>query len=82
MASTRACRNQAYKFKNRIFGFQYHVELDRPDIERIIDVRSKEANLAADVIATMKADTEKQFARYERLSTKLLVNLVQFLKAY
>ena len=82
MASTRACRNQAYKFKNRIFGFQFHVELERPDIDRIIDVRSKEATLAADQIATMKADTEKQYDRYDRLSTKLLTNLVQFLKVY
>ncbi len=82
MAGTRACRNQAYKFKNRIFGFQFHFELDQPDIEKIIDVRSKEANLAADVIATMKSDTKKLFPRYERLSTKLITNLVQFLKAY
>lgn len=82
MAGTRACRNQAYKFKNRVFAFQFHIELDQPDIERIIDVRSKEAGLSAEQIATMKADTEKQFARYERLSTKLLTNLVQFLKAY
>ena len=82
MAGTRACRTQAYRFKNRIFGFQFHFELDRADIEKIIDVRSSEVKLTADQIASIKADTEKSFSRYERLSTKLIGNLVQFLKMY
>ena len=82
MASTRTCRTQAYKFKNRIFGFQFHFELEQPDIARIIDARSKETTLDAAAIQVMRDDVAKYYARYDRLSTKLITNLVQFLKAY
>ena len=82
MAGTRACRTQAYKFKNRVFAFQFHMELEQLDIERIIDARATEAGLSPDQVAAMKADTAKHFPRYDRLSTKIITNWVQFLKAY
>jgi GMP synthase (glutamine-hydrolysing) len=79
MAGTRICRTQAYKFKNRCFAFQFHFELEQRDIEKIIDARAGEAGLTNHIVA-MKADTEKHYARYDRLSSKLVGNLVQFLK--
>jgi GMP synthase (glutamine-hydrolysing) len=82
MAGTRACRNGAYKFKNRVFGYQFHFELEQADIEQIINRRSTEAGLSGEQIAAIHADTAKHYARYERLGTKLVTNLVQFLKAY
>src|SRR5947199_2862698 len=36
LSSTRACKNQAFRFKNRLFGFQYHFELDHPGIEAML----------------------------------------------
>ena len=82
MASTRVCRTQAYKFKNRVFAFQFHPELEQADIARIIDARAKETTLDAAAIQVMRDDTAKYYARYDRLGTKLITNLVQFLKAY
>ena len=82
MASTRTCRTQAYKFKNRIFAFQFHPELEQKDIRRIIDERSKETSLTPEQVKVMQDDTAKHYARYDRLGTKLITNLVQFLKAY
>ena len=82
LASTRACRNQAYRFKNRVFGFQFHIELEQPDINKITDARAAAASLTPEQIAAMKADTAKHYSRYDRLSSKLVTNLVQFLKAY
>jgi GMP synthase (glutamine-hydrolysing) len=82
MASSRACRTQAYKFKNRVFGFQFHFELTQDQIEAIIDARSKQESLSTDQVNAMKADTTKHFPRYQRLGAKLVTNLVQFLKAY
>jgi GMP synthase-like glutamine amidotransferase len=82
IASTRACRTQAYKFKNRVFGFQFHFELTQDQIEAIVDTRGKAEGLSADQINAIKADTTKHFPRYQRLGAKLVQNLVQFLKAY
>ncbi|MFT3785235.1 MAG: hypothetical protein QM770_03595 [Tepidisphaeraceae bacterium] len=80
MASTRACRTQAYRFKNRVFGFQFHFELMQDQIERIVAERGK--TLPADTVAQINADTRKHFSRYQRQGAKLIQNLVQFLKSY
>ena len=36
LSSTRACKNQAYRFKNRLYGFQYHFEFTQMDIEGVV----------------------------------------------
>src|SRR5437762_2654636 len=36
LSSTRACQNQAFRFKNRLFGFQYHIEYTPESIEGLI----------------------------------------------
>lgn len=84
LSSTRTCRNQAFRFKNRLFGFQYHVELDRAGIDQMIAGNREQLIqvLGADGEAKLKADTEKYFARYERVGNRILKNFVQFLKAY
>src|SRR3954466_3236064 len=33
LSSTKSCKNQAFRFKNRLFGFQYHVEMDESGID-------------------------------------------------
>lgn len=82
MASSRVCKNQAYRYKNRIFGFQFHFELDRTDIDQIVQKRSIEAQLSSSVVSKINADTNKFHARYERAGVRIVQNLVQFLKAY
>ncbi|MDB5328804.1 MAG: synthase family protein [Phycisphaerales bacterium] len=84
LASTRTCRNQAFRFKNRQFGFQFHMESDRPGIEAIIAGNRQQAIdvLGADAESKLKADTEANYARYERAGNKILANFVQFLHSY
>ncbi len=82
MAASRACRTQAYRFKNRVLGFQFHLELEKPHIEAIIARRGPEAGLSVEEIGRLKADVQQHYARYDRSAAKLIQNLVQFLKAY
>lgn len=84
LSTTRTCRNQAFRFKNRLFGFQYHIELDKPGIEAMTKGNLSEAIqvLGPDAEAKIKADTEKFYPRYERAGDKILENFVQFLKTY
>lgn len=84
MSTTRTCRNQAFRFKNRLFGFQYHIELDRAGINAMIagNLAQAKAVLGPDAEAKLKADTEKFYPRYERVGDKILKNFVQFLKTY
>ncbi|MBC7782889.1 MAG: gamma-glutamyl-gamma-aminobutyrate hydrolase family protein, partial [Burkholderiales bacterium] len=69
LSSTRLCRNQAYRFKNRMFGFQYHMELDRPGIDAMVAGNRQQMIdvLGADGEAKINADSEKFYSRYERV---------------
>lgn len=84
LSSTRACRHQAFRFKNRLFGFQYHIELDRAGIEAITAGNRQQAIdvLGSDAEQIIRSGTEQHYTRYERVTNKILENFVQFLKAY
>jgi len=84
ISSTRACRNQAFRFKTRLFGFQYHLELTPEGIDAMVqngqaDIKKVLGDGGAEKI---KADTAKHYPRYERIGNKILGNFVQFLKVY
>jgi GMP synthase (glutamine-hydrolysing) len=72
LSSTRQCKNQAFRFKNRLFGFQYHFELTAADIEAITGTdRDK-----------YRQETDANLHRYSRLGDKIIRNFVQFTKTY
>ncbi len=83
-ASTRTCRNQAFRFKNRLFGFQFHPELDRPGIDAIITGNRQQAIdvIGDDAEAKLRAEANEHYPRYERAGNKVLQNFVQFVRAY
>lgn len=81
LSSTRACRNQAYRFKNRLLGFQYHFEMTPAAIEAML-VHGKgdmEKVLGAGGTEQIRSDTSKYYPEYERLGDRLIRNLIQFL---
>jgi hypothetical protein len=84
ISSTKLCKNQAFRFRNRLFGFQYHLEATpeiiqamvaagRDDIQRVV---------GPDGEARIREGTEKNYRRYERLTNRVLQNFVQFLRVY
>ena len=84
LSSSRLCRNQAFRFKNRLFGFQYHFEFTEPDIEAILSVgrADVEKALGPDGVERVRQDTTTHYRRFARLGDKLLSNWVQFLHMY
>lgn len=84
LASAPHCKNAAFKFKDRLYGFQFHPELEREDFQRLATEHGGMAGAAfgSGALDRIRADTEQHFANYERLGTRLLVNYVQFFKAY
>jgi GMP synthase-like glutamine amidotransferase len=84
LCSTRSCRNQAFRFKNRLFGFQYHFEMTRDGIESMLtnDRDFCVKVLGADGPNKVRSDTQRYYPRYERMGNKLLSNIVHFLKTY
>ena len=84
LSSSKLTKNQAFRFKTRLFGFQYHMELTVPDIEAIVAADREGAGkvLGADGERTIREDTSKYYSRYARLGDRILANFVQFLKVY
>src|SRR5260370_37731430 len=73
ISSSRACKNQAFRFKNRLFGFQYHFEMDLAGIEAML-VNAKQdiiKGLGPDGAARIRQDTQKQFPTYLRLGDRI-----------
>jgi len=83
LSSTKACKNQAFRFKTRLFGFQYHFELTAPDIDAIVaSARDLLTSAGPDAEKQLRADTEKYMLRHARLGERILKNFVQFTKTY
>jgi GMP synthase (glutamine-hydrolysing) len=84
LSSSRSCKNQAFRFKNRLFGFQYHFELTLSDIEKILSAGNEEVMkvIGPNGASQIRQDTNRFYPRYARLGERLIRNFVQFLKVY
>jgi GMP synthase-like glutamine amidotransferase len=84
ISTTRTCKNQAFRFKTRLFGFQYHFEFTPADIDNVLtsDRATWTAHLGASADQQIRADTERFYKRHARLGDRILTNFVQFLRAY
>ncbi len=84
LVSTKLCRNQAFRFRNRLFGFQFHIESTLKDIDAML-ANSKDdlaKNLGPTGEHKIREDTTKHYPHFERMGNKILGNFVQFLKIY
>jgi len=83
LSSTKACKNQAYRFKTRIFGFQYHFELTEADIEAILaNAKDDLKKVPGGSEQKIREETRKFYREYARLGDRIIQNFVQFLKLY
>jgi GMP synthase-like glutamine amidotransferase len=83
ISSSRLCKNQAFRFKNRLFGFQYHFEFTEADIDAVLAAGKDElAAISPDAETQIREQTPKVYPRYARLGERILQNFVQFLKVY
>ncbi len=84
LSSSKLCKNQAYRFKTRLFGFQYHIELAEADIEKMLAAGKEDLQKALGPGADLKIreETQRNYPRYARLGDRILGNFVQFLKVY
>jgi GMP synthase-like glutamine amidotransferase len=82
LASTRTCRNQAFRFKTRLFGFQFHIEVTPAQIDAFLANGKDDVLkvLGPDGEAKIRSDTKQFYPRYERQGNKMLENFVDFLK--
>jgi GMP synthase (glutamine-hydrolysing) len=84
LSSSRLCKNQAFRFKNRLFGFQYHFEFTQDQIVQMPGSADDAAQkvLGKEGVEKIIQDTPKLYPRHARLGDRILRNFVQYLKVY
>ena len=84
LSSSKLCKNQAFRFKNHLFGFQYHIEFTDVQIDAMINAGKQDITkvLGSEGEKTLREETKKYYPRYARQGERLLRNFVQFLKVY
>jgi len=84
LSSSKACKNQAFRFKTRIFGFQYHPELTEEGIDAILSGCKYDVTrvLGPDGAEKIRQDTARNYPQYARLGDRIISNFVQFLRLY
>jgi GMP synthase-like glutamine amidotransferase len=84
LSSSKLCKNQAFRFKNRLFGFQYHFEFTEAQIDAVVNAGKQDITnvLGPEGEKKIREDTKQYYPRYARQGERLLRNFVQFLKVY
>ncbi len=84
LASAGHVKNAAFRFQERVYGFAFHPELDREDLEAIAREHGGMAGAVygSGEVGRIAEETGRQYSTYERLGSRLLKNVVQFFKAY
>jgi GMP synthase-like glutamine amidotransferase len=83
LASTLPCKNQLFRIGRRVFGVQFHPELEERDIEAWLELDPAYVRSALGPAGRerVSAETRQYFARYRERGDVLLGNLVSALSA-
>jgi GMP synthase (glutamine-hydrolysing) len=73
LASSPACKIQAFRVGLRSYGFQFHIEAERGDMKSLFE------GAPAGAIAPEAADGDQQYAGFDRVATRLITNLATYL---
>jgi GMP synthase (glutamine-hydrolysing) len=84
LASSELCPNQAFRAGTRAYGFQFHLEVDTPMIERWLAAPENREHLgggdgAADP-ADIRAETARQIARQREIGERAFTGFVRLLR--
>jgi GMP synthase (glutamine-hydrolysing) len=84
ISTTRTCKNQAFRFKNRLFGFQYHFEMNQEGIEAVLQNAGEDVAkvVGSEGIKKIREETPRHYSRHARLGNRIMQNFVQYLKVY
>ena len=81
LASSPLCKNQAFRYGDKVYGFQFHLEVDKPMIERWLQVpeNKKEIEDLRGKIdpEQIKADTPEYISRLNDLSNLVFNNFLE-----
>jgi GMP synthase (glutamine-hydrolysing) len=82
LAHADACAAQAFRYGNKAYGLQFHLETDRRMIDRFLQNPESREDVekfaGLEALAQIEADTEKHIARSVKLSTECFRKFLNF----
>ena len=83
LASTPGCRNQAFRHGENAYGFQFHLEMDQPLIERWLNLPAYRDDLVAAGLGrdadAIRADTLPRIAAMQRSAHAVFNNFLDLI---
>jgi GMP synthase (glutamine-hydrolysing) len=79
LASSVACKSQAFRVGLRTFGFQYHFECDRPMVDVLTKDSEEWMRPAGVTVSDVAAQADRCYPEFARLADRLCVNLATLL---
>jgi GMP synthase-like glutamine amidotransferase len=79
LASSAACKIQAFKAGIRTFGFQYHFEVDRAAIDQYVAADAKDLAQIGSSAAEINTQAQQHYEMFARSADRLCVNLATLL---
>ena len=79
LASSAACKVQAFRAGLRTYGFQYHFECDRAMIDEFVKGSAESLAAAGLSAGDVAAQADRHYEMFGRLADRLSVNLATFL---
>jgi GMP synthase (glutamine-hydrolysing) len=79
MASSKACKVQAFKAGVRTYGFQYHFEVDRETIAKFVRENKRDFYDAGLTFDDVRAQADRDYPMFARLADRLCVNLATYI---
>jgi GMP synthase (glutamine-hydrolysing) len=79
LASSESCANQAFRWGERVYGFQFHLEVDQPMVERWLRVPGLQQDLALieGGPERVRCDTAEHVRRLGELSARTFGRFIE-----
>lgn len=75
LAFSPLCNNQAFRYGEKVYGFQFHMEVDEPMIQRWLTVAENQNEISrvrgAGYLERIQTETSEYMARLTELSTRV-----------
>ena len=84
LASSETCANQAFRYGDKVYGLQFHLEVDEPLVERWLGIpvhRQEIASLDGQVrLEQIRSDTARHSDRLRQLSDRCFTSFIELFR--
>jgi len=80
LATSTKCPNQAFRYRDKVYGFQFHLEVDEPLIERWLTLPGHAGWLNPALTDQIRRETPQHVSRLKDLSGKVFSRFLSLFK--